>query len=117
MTRERLPNRRLHELFSFIHAGVRYIAGIGRFPDGRLAEVFLNGSKCGNDADTAAKDAAIVASLALQHGVPCDVIQRAVTRNRDGTASGPLDTAFDLLAAASAAAGQHITRSIDGGAP
>jgi hypothetical protein len=27
-------------------------------------------------------------------GVHCDVIQRAVTRNRDGTASGPLGAAL-----------------------
>jgi ribonucleoside-diphosphate reductase alpha chain len=101
MTRERLSNRRPHESFAFAHAGVRYTAGIGRFPDGRLAEVFLNGAKCGTDADTAAKDAAIVASLALQHGVLCDVIRRALTRNRDGTASGPLGAALDLLGSAS----------------
>src|SRR5262249_38796094 len=111
MTRERLPNRRAHECLAFEHAGIRYVAGIGRFPDGRLAEVFLNGAKCGTDADTAAKAAAIVASLALQHGVPCDVIQRAVTRNRDGTASGPLGAALDLLAAASPAPAQHVARS------
>src|ERR1700720_474125 len=112
MTRERLSNRRLHESFTFTHAGMRYTAGIGRFPDGRLAEVFLNGAKRGTDADTAAKDASIVASLALQHGVPCDVIQRAVTRNRDGTASGPLGASLDLLAVASPAA-----TCSDGGGP
>src|SRR5579862_6252339 len=117
MSRERLANRRGHEGFTFTHAGMCYTAGIGRFPDGRLAELFLNGAKCGTDADTAAKDAAIVASLALQHGVPCDVIQRAVTRNRDGTASGPLGAALDVLAAAAPATDQPIARSTDGGAP
>src|SRR5260370_1273037 len=61
--RERLPNRRQHELISFQHAGINYVAGIGRFADGRLAEVFLNGAKCGTDAHTSAKDAAIVAPL------------------------------------------------------
>src|SRR5262249_55598342 len=117
MSRERLPNRRHHESFAFEHAGIRYTAGIGRFNDGQLAEIFLNGAKCGTDADTAAKDAAIVASLALQHGVPCDVIQRAVTRNRDGTASGPLGAALDLLAAASPATDQQRRPAIDGDAP
>jgi hypothetical protein len=115
MSRERLANRRGHECFTFTHAGMRYSAGIGRFPDGRLAELFLNGPKCGTDADTAAKDAAIIASLALQYGVPFDVIQRAVTRNRDGTASGPLGAALDLLTAASTASDRHVARSIDGG--
>src|SRR5215831_1559362 len=79
MSRERLPNRRHHESFAFEHAGIRYTAGIGRFNDGQLAEVFLNGAKCGTDADTAAKDAAIVASIALQSGA--ELVRRALTRN------------------------------------
>src|SRR5215471_5465765 len=70
MSRERLPNRRHHESFAFEHAGIRYTAGIGRFNDGQLAEIFLNGAKCGTDADTAAKDAAIVASLDPARGDP-----------------------------------------------
>jgi hypothetical protein len=117
MTRERLPNRRLHESFAFKHGGVTYTAGIGRYESGELAEVFLNGAKCGTDADTAAKDAAIVASLTLQHGVPCDVIQRALTRNRDGTAGGPLGAALDLLTAASPATYRHFVRSSENSAP
>src|SRR5262245_32756129 len=90
MNRRRLPNRRGHEVIAFELGGIRYLAGIGRFPDGTLAEVFLNGAKCGTDMDTNAKDAAIVASLALQAGVPAEVIRRALTSNRDGSASGPL---------------------------
>ena len=45
MIRDRLPNRRGHELLSFEHGGFRYTAGIGRFADGRLAELFLDCSK------------------------------------------------------------------------
>jgi ribonucleoside-diphosphate reductase alpha chain len=40
--RHRLPNRRAHELLSFEHSGIRYTAGVGRFEDGRPAEIFLN---------------------------------------------------------------------------
>jgi hypothetical protein len=98
MTRQRLPNRRSHEVIAFEHGGIRYVAGIGRFGDGRLGEIFLNGSKIGTDLDTAAKDAAIVASLALQAGVPAAVIRRALTSNRDGSASGPLGRILDLVA-------------------
>jgi hypothetical protein len=97
--RERLPNHRQHELISFQHAVINYVAGIGRFADGRLAEVFLNGAKCGTDADTSAKDAAIVASIALQSGAQLDTIRRALTRNRDGSAAGPLGCALDILTA------------------
>lgn len=96
--RDRLPNRREHESFAFTHAGMRYTAGVGRFNDGRLGEVFLNASKTGTDADTIAKDAAIVASIALQSGVAGETIRHALTRNRDGSASGPLGAALDMLA-------------------
>ena len=96
--RERLPNRRGHELITFEHGGVRYHAGIGRFDGGGLAEVFLNGAKCGTDLDTNAKDSAIVCSLALQAGVPSAVIRRALTSNRDGSASGPLGRVLDIMA-------------------
>jgi hypothetical protein len=99
MTRQRLPNRRAHEVVAFEHLGVRYLAGVGRFPDGQLAEVFLTGSKCGTDLDTNARDAAIVCSLALQAGVPAAVIRRALTSNRDGSASGPLAGVLDMVAA------------------
>jgi hypothetical protein len=100
--RERVPNRREHELITFEHAGFRYTAGLGYFPDGRLAEVFLNADKIGTAIETAAHDSAVVVSLALQHGVPPDTIRHALTRNGNGEASGPLGALLDLLAAESA---------------
>jgi hypothetical protein len=68
--RERLPNRRAHEMLDFEHGGFRYIGGIGRFEDGRLAEVFLNVAKSGTAIENHARDAAITASIALQYGTP-----------------------------------------------
>jgi hypothetical protein len=97
--RERLPNRRPHELINLEHARFRFIAGVGHFPDGRLAEIFLNGSKTGTAIDVAARDSAIVASLALQHGVSPDELRRALSHNPDGTAGGPLAAVLDHLAA------------------
>jgi hypothetical protein len=64
--RQRLPNRRSHEIVQFEQGAFTYIAGIGRFDDGRLAEVFLTASKTGTAVEAASRDAAIVASLALQ---------------------------------------------------
>jgi hypothetical protein len=98
-TRERLPHRREHTVINFTTAdGFRYIAGIGYFDDGRLAEIFLNAEKVGTAIETAARDSAVVASLALQHGVPADTIRHALTRNSNGAASGPLGKLLDLLA-------------------
>ena len=96
--REPLPNRREHELVDFEHGGFKYIGGIGRFADGRLAEVFLNVAKTGTAIENHARDAAVTASLALQYGTPVDMIRHALTRNGDGSASGALGTLIDLLA-------------------
>ena len=97
-TRRRLPNRRGHELLDFEHVGICYTVGIGRFEDGRPAEVFLNTRRHGTAVDVNARDAAVAASLLLQHGCPLDTLRRALTRNGDGSASGPLACALDQIA-------------------
>ncbi|MEY9634164.1 hypothetical protein ABIF66_002393 [Bradyrhizobium japonicum] len=65
-----------------------YTGGIGRFEDGRIAEIFINGAKVGTAAETNAQDAAIVASLALQHGCTIETIRHALARS--GGNAGPL---------------------------
>ena len=98
MTRQQLPNRRGHELLTFQHEGIRYTAGIGRFADGTLAEIFLATAKHGSALDVIARDAAVAASLLLQHGCSVDTLRQSLTRNSDGSASGPLARALDLIA-------------------
>ena len=88
--RDRLHDRRGHWLYRFECYGQSYTGGIGRFSDGRTAEIFINGSKVGSAAESNAQDAAIIASLALQHGCPIDTIRHALTRT--GSAGGPLAT-------------------------
>ena len=95
--RVRLPDRRASLTFTFELAGLRYTATISRFADERLAEIFLANHKAGSAADTAARDAAIACSLALQHGADVEVIRRALTRNANGNASGPLGVALDIV--------------------
>ncbi len=48
----------------------------------------------GSAADTAARDAAIVCSIALQFGADVETIRRALCRDRDGSAQ--LGAALDL---------------------
>ncbi len=98
--RERLPGRRGHEVLEFEHAGLRCRAGVGRYADQRVGEVFLNLAKDGSAADVNARDSAIAASLALQHGCDVQVLRRALTRNPDGSAAGLLGCLLDLLAIA-----------------
>jgi hypothetical protein len=97
--RERLPDRRLNETFNFECSGLRYTCTIGRFRDGRIAEIFLSNHKSNSAADTAARDAAIVASIALQFGANVETIRRALCRDSRGRASGPLGAALDRIAA------------------
>lgn len=98
-SRRRLPQRRVHDVLDFVHDGHPYTAGLGFFEDGGLAEIFLNvPGRVGSGIEVMARDAATIASIALQYGTPAETIRRALTRNADRTASGPLGAALDLLA-------------------
>jgi hypothetical protein len=97
--RRRLPNRRQCETFAFDCGGQKYSASFSKFGDGSLAEIFLTNGKVGSDSDAAARDSAVVCSIALQHRTPVDVIRRSLLRDRHGVASSPLGIALDLLAA------------------
>jgi hypothetical protein len=96
--RERLPNRSRSETFELTAQNLRLTCTVSYFQDGRLAEIFLQNHKAGSMAGINAQDAAVVCSLALQHGVPVDVIRRALMRDAKGCASGPLAVALDRLA-------------------
>ena len=96
--RHRLPNRRPSETFALECAGLKYTATISRFNDGRVGEIFLTNHKGGSHADTAARDAAITCSIALQFGADIETIRRALCRDGRGHASGPLEVALDLIA-------------------
>ena len=97
--RRRLPDRREHEVLAIEHAGLKFTAGIGRFDDGRLAELFINTEKSGTSFDVALRDSAILLSLALQFGADVDTIWRALVRNGDGSASGAIGAVLDQIAA------------------
>ena len=93
MPRERLPDRRKAELVDFEHNGRKWTATVGRFADGRVAEVFLDTSKGAAIGELAA-DAAIVASLALQSGCALETLRHALQDRQ----AGPLGTALALAA-------------------
>jgi hypothetical protein len=97
MTRERLPNRRASTSFDIEVGGLRYTATVSRFADGRIGELFLNNHKSNSQADTNARDSAIVFSFAVQHGADPEAIRRALCRDSQGQASGPLGAALDAI--------------------
>ena len=97
MTRERLENRRPSELFEVESLKLSFTVSVSKYSDGRLAEIFINNHKAGSAAGIMACDLAVVCSIALQHGVPVEVIRRALMRDAQGRATSPLGVALDLL--------------------
>ena len=95
--RHRLPNRRASTTFDVESQGLKFTATVSRFADGSVAEIFLQNHKAGSMAGINAQDASVVCSLALQHGVPLDTIRRALMRDSQGCASGPLAAVLDML--------------------
>lgn len=109
MTQRRtLPPKRSHAVFNFEHDGLRYTCGVGFFDDGSIGELFLSTDKPGSQAETVARDAAVVASIALQFGTPISVLRHAVTRDDAGAAAGPLGRALDLIDAATYSRGADV---------
>ena len=97
--RQRLPARRHSLVFDLELNGLRFTTSYSCFPDGRVAEIFLQNHKPGSQSDSNARDAAVAASLALQHGCALEVLQRAVLRDAQCRPSTPLGAAIDHIAA------------------
>jgi hypothetical protein len=102
MTRRVLNNRRHHEVREFKFWNVDFTVGIGR--DVRagsnsepIQELFINSGKTGVQMETLARDSAVLLSIALQYGAPIEIMRRAITRNVDGSPSGPIGHLLDLL--------------------
>jgi hypothetical protein len=98
--RERLPNRRPSETFSFELNGLRFTATVSRFPDNRVSELFVDNHKAGSAVGTLVRDAAIIFSFAVQHGADIETIRHALCRDSQGRALGPIGQALDLIARA-----------------
>jgi hypothetical protein len=99
VARERLPNRRECEGFDVEALGLHFHATVGRFTDGRVAEVSSPITKPEAWRAIMVSDSAVLCSLALQYGVPIDVIRHALMRDGRGNASGPMGVVLDRLAA------------------
>jgi hypothetical protein len=97
--RRALPSRRGCETFELRH-GARntlFHVTVGRYPDGTMGEVFISGAKAGSDLEAVARDGAVLISIALQYGVPLDVIRHAITREENGAPSTVLGVVIDRL--------------------
>jgi len=54
--------------------------------------------KSGTVVESWARDAAVLASIALQHGAAPDTLRKALTRDELGKAAGPVGALLDMLA-------------------
>ena len=96
--RRRLPNRRGSITFELDALGLTFTVTASRFDDGSIAETFIQNHKTNSAAGVLASDCAIAASLALQFGCPVEVLRRALSRDTQSRATGPLGAALDRLA-------------------
>jgi len=99
MIRRTLPQRRAAQTFDMRFWNQSFSVTIGFYPDGTPGEVFIDGGKTGQDIQSTARDAAVVLSLALQHGAPIEAIRHAVTRSGSGAAASILGAVVDVLPA------------------
>ena len=86
--RQRLPHRRHSDVITFSDEGRKWTAYFGRHSNGQIGEVFLDSDKPNSAIALHANNAAILASLLLQHGVDAKTISHSI--------SGPLRIALDL---------------------
>jgi hypothetical protein len=95
--RERLPDRRGCDTRYMRVGKHEYVVTVGRYGNGVVGEIFVAGAKVGSDMDAVMRDAAILLSLALQHGVPIDTMRGAITREENSSPSSIIGAVLDHL--------------------
>ena len=95
--RERLADRRASEFFEFESMNIHFTASVSRYSDGRVGELFIDNHKAGSAIGTLVRDSAILLSFALQHGADIEAIRRALCRDSQGRALGPIGEALDVV--------------------
>jgi hypothetical protein len=98
-TRKELPSRRGGENFEFEFNRNRFTASVryASVTDLSPREVFLNAEKPDSEIDLAARDSAVLVSIALQYGIELGELKRSLSRNLDGSAGSPIAQLLDLL--------------------
>ena len=92
-----LLSRQRHHIITFDFQGTEYTVRFSFFPIGSLAETSCIPANRDLTLMLRTHDTAIVASIALQHGVPFAMLRQALLRCDDGAAAGPLACAIDLI--------------------
>jgi hypothetical protein len=96
--RKPLHNRRQVETVTFRFNGQTYHGSVGLYPDHTTpGEVWLEAGHIGSDVQLSAKEAAVAASLALQHGCSVDTLRGALPKLSNGKPASALGTFLSLV--------------------
>lgn len=98
--RNRLPDLRAQETVDLEHDGQGYTLSLGYYDDGRPGEAFVQAHQRGTPIEAAARDSAILISLAMQHGLPLDEIRHGLTRDGRGAPASIIGAVVDAVARA-----------------
>lgn len=85
--RRALPTRRPNISFAFDRGSIPFVGSVGFSRGLEPLEVFLSCGKTTTEIESLGRDAAILISLALQHGCSFDTMREAITRGEDGSAA------------------------------
>lgn len=106
MPREPLPARRPCATLPVEWRGpdgqlTTYTMSVGYFADGRPGEIFVGGLKIGSALQALLADAAVVVSIALQHGIPPAALAHSLARvpisDTDTAPASPLGAVIEAL--------------------
>jgi len=99
--RHLLPQRRHTESFEVQFWKQRWHVSLGYYADHQtIGELFINPLRTpGTELDAMCRDAAIMFSLAIQHGTPVETIRAALTRDANGAASSIMGEILDRIGA------------------
>ena len=100
-SRFRLPARRESTIEDLYFNGERYHLSYSTL-GGKVWEVFISGPRAGTDLYAICCTAATLVSLALQHGVPLEVMRDAALRDKEGNPVEIVGAVLDVLANAGA---------------
>ena len=92
-----LPQRRVAETFDLRFWNQPFTVTVGFYADGTPGEVFIDSRKTGNDIESIARDAGVLLSLALQHGVSPETIRHAVIRGASEEPASILGAVVDSI--------------------
>jgi ribonucleoside-diphosphate reductase alpha chain len=109
--RRRLPNRRSNETNNLLWQGRNGAAKtwsytLGFYLDGSIGELFVDAPRYDtapkplveSEQETAAKDAAVIASTAIQFGAPISTLADGMKRADDGSPASVIGAVLGLIA-------------------